>query len=366
MATRLDGIKRDLGRLGVTFALAVVTGVIFLKLGAPAPFLMGSLFGVWMVGASLPKLQPHLGVARWFHIPVVLGLGVLIGSTFTTSALAHALNWWPTVVAMILVTIAVTALGYIVLTRGRGYDPMLAFFCAIPGGQAEAIVLARDHVEKDYVVALFHLIRVAFVFLSTPLLLGFVEGTAAVADSNAKLANMPSLLDLPQRELGLFIAMAIGGYLLARVCRLPLPHLFGPVAVSTIAHAAGVVALPRIYEFVMLAQLSIGGAVGARLAQVQFRELVVYLRDATINTVMILSLYFIAALAIAAMTDRGILQMWLAFVPGGLYEVTLLTLIFGFDIAYVAVHHTIRIMLIFISMPVMARSFSHRSRSTTE
>ena len=219
-------------------------------------------------------------------------------------------------------------------------------------------MLARDHVEKDYVVALFHLIRVAFVFISTPLVLGFVEGTAAVADSNTKLATMPSLLDLPPRDMGLFIIMALGGYALARGLRLPLPHLFGPVAVSTLAHAMGVVALPRIYEFVMLAQLSIGGAVGARLAQVQFRELMVYLRDAAINTVVILNLYFLAALAITAATGNSILQMWLAFVPGGLYEVTLLTLIFGFDIAFVAIHHTIRIMLIFISLPVMARVLS--------
>jgi uncharacterized membrane protein AbrB (regulator of aidB expression) len=41
-------------------------------------------------------------------------------------------------------------------------------------------------------------------------------------------------------------------------------------------------------------------------------------------------------------------------VPGGLYEVTLLALIFGFDVAFVAFHHTVRVMLIFLSLPVLA------------
>ena len=52
------------------------------------------------------------------------------------------------------------------------------------------------------------------------------------------------------------------------------------------------------------------------------------------------------------MTGRDLLQIWLAFVPGGLYEVTLLALLFGFDIAFVAFHHTARIILIFLAMPV--------------
>jgi uncharacterized membrane protein AbrB (regulator of aidB expression) len=43
--------------------------------------------------------------------------------------------------------------------------------------------------------------------------------------------------------------------------------------------------------------------------------------------------------------------MLLAFVPGGLYEVTLLALIFGFDVAFVAFHHTIRVMLVFLGLP---------------
>jgi uncharacterized membrane protein AbrB (regulator of aidB expression) len=41
----------------------------------------------------------------------------------------------------------------------------------------------------------------------------------------------------------------------------------------------------------------------------------------------------------------------LAFIPGGLYEVTLLALIFGFDIAFVAFHHTLRVMMVFFGLP---------------
>ena len=347
----------DCRKITLTFSIALSTGWLFLQFNLPAPFLMGSLFGVWLIGANLPRLQAHLGVARWFHIPVVLGLGVLIGSHFTADIIHHAWQWSDTLLAMIMVTMIVTIAGFLFLTKWRDYDKLTAFLCSVPGGQAEVLVMAREQVEKDYVVALFHLIRVAFVFFSTPLLLAFIQGTQAVVSSNQQLAAMPGLADLSTLELSYFIGLGIIGYIIAKIVRLPMAHLLGPFILSTIAHATGLIQIPRIFEFVMLAQLAIGGAVGARLSQVRFAELLVYLKDAILNTMMILTLYFLAALVMVQITELDLLSLWLAFVPGGLYEVTLLALIFGFDIAFVAFHHTARIILIFITMPIAAGKF---------
>ena len=346
-------IMQELRQLGLTFAIALATGWLFLQLRMPAPYLMGSLFGVWIIGGVIKPLQPHLGVARWFHIPVILGLGVLIGANFTADIVTRAGDWHITIAIMIGTTILVSAIGYVFLTKRRGYESKLAFLCCIPGGQAEALALARDLVDKDYVVALFHLVRVVIVFISTPLLLALVQGSAAVDQSNAALLAMPSITDLAHIELIAFIGIAILGYFAAKVLRIPMPHLIGTMGLSTILHMMGWVELPRVNEFVMLAQLAIGGAVGARLAKVRFRILLGYLKDAGVNTAMILSAYIAAALIIAATTELEFLIIWLSFVPGGLYEVTLLALVFGFDVAYIAFHHTIRVVMIFLSLPAV-------------
>jgi len=79
----LPALRHDIQKLAITFSIAALTGWIFLALNFPAPFLMGSVFGVWFIGGSVKPLHPYLGVARWFHIPVVLGLGVFIGSFFS-------------------------------------------------------------------------------------------------------------------------------------------------------------------------------------------------------------------------------------------------------------------------------------------
>jgi membrane AbrB-like protein len=357
----LPALRHDIQKLAITFSIAALTGWIFLALNFPAPFLMGSVFGVWFIGGSVKPLHPYLGVARWFHIPVVLGLGVFIGSFFQGDLIGHVIAYTPTVLAMIAVTIVVTIIGFLFLTRVRKYEPVMAILCAIPGGQAEAIVMARELVEKDYVVALFHLMRVCFVFITTPLLLAAIQGQNAVEHSNELLKTMPGLFDLSLFQFSSFIALAVGGLLLARLIRLPMPHLLGPVLLSAGCHAANVVHIPRIFEFVMLAQLAIGGGVGARLAQVNAKELMVYLKDAAINTMMILLLYFSAAVTIAYFLGATLLEVWLAFVPGGLYEVTLLAMIFGFDIAFIAFHHTIRVILIFLAMPSVVMRFQRKS-----
>ena len=346
-------LMTDLVRLAVTFAMALAVGWGFMQAGIPAPYLMGSLFGVWFGGALVKPLQPHLGVARWFHKPVVLGLGVLIGATFNQSVLAQADKWMVTLVTMVGTTIVVTAIGYAFLRR-RGYDPRLAILCSVPGGQAEAIVMAREMVDKDYVVALFHLVRVVVVFVSTPLLLGIAEGREAVDRSNVALRDMPSIFALPPSDIMVFVGLGVAGFVIARACRVPMPHLLGPVGLSTLFHLTGWAELPRVNEFVILAQLAIGGAVGARLAKVPFRDLIDYLKDAFVTTALIVSAYFISTAAISFATGSAFLTVWLAFVPGGLYEVTLLALIFGFDVAFVAFHHTIRVMMIFVALPMLA------------
>jgi uncharacterized membrane protein AbrB (regulator of aidB expression) len=61
-----------------------------------------------------------------------------------------------------------------------------------------------------------------------------------------------------------------------------------------------------------------------------------------------------ATVVIAKASGISFLAAWLAFVPGGLYEVTLLALVFGFDVAFVAFHHTVRVMLIFLTLPALA------------
>jgi len=349
-------------RLGLTLAVAMLCGWLLTKLHIPAPYLLGSLLGVWAFGKLARGPIPKPQVPRWFHITVVLGLSVLIGATFNPDILHNASVWTTSVLAMLLATVLATSGGYLYLRKLRGYDPMLSLLCSLPGGQAEVIAISRDLVEKDYFVVFCHLLRVVSVFCLVPLVLAISQGSEGVANSYVATNQIPSIFELPPLTLIEFFGLALGGYYIGKWIRLPLPHLLGPLLLSAIGHISGLIEIPRILEFVILAQVTIGGAVGARLSEVSFRELSSYFFDALFTAFLIIAIYGACAFGLAHFTGIDSIKMLLAFIPGGLYEVTLLALVFGFDVAFVGFHHTIRIILIFLALPVLVK-FTQRSKA---
>ena len=354
---RLTAVLKDVAKLALTALFALSSGWVFSQFRLPVPYMLGSMIGVWVLGGLIRPAQPWLGVPRWFHIPVILGLGVIVGGAIGPGFIGSILIWWPTTLVVIVATTIATTIGFLVLWRLRRRPWLQALLSAVPGGQAEVSVIARDYVEKDYAVVLSHLVRVTFIFLSTPLILALVEGQAAVEQSYQAQDNLPGLFELPPRRIIEFLAMAFGSYALARLIRMPMPHLLGPMLVSLVLNALGWVETIRLNEFVLLAQVTIGGQIGARLSRVPFREVVSYLIDGLMVSVVTLSIYTGFAVAVAVMLDMRLLDAYIGFVPGGLYEVTLLSVLFGLDVAFVAFHNTLRVVLIYVGLPfVLART----------
>ena len=348
----LPAISQDLKSISITFLIAGLSGIFLNWLSAPAPYLLGSLIGVWILSSVNKTLKEAMGIPRWFQISIILGLGTLVGTNFQPSSVKLMSTWAPSVLSMFIATIVATTLGLLYLTKLRKYEFNLALLSCIPGGQAEMVLISRELTEKDYVVALFHLVRVTLVFCFVPLLLALVQGGEAVKMSNKNLAAMPSFLDLDAKNLFYFVAISITSLPIAKFIRLPMPHLLGPLAISSILHITGLVILPRIHEFLILAQITIGGIIGMRLASVNLNEIAKYLTDAVFSAILIISAFTLMATGTALVLEVQFLRMLLAFIPGGLYEVTLLSLIFGFDVAFVAFHHSIRVILVFLLLPL--------------
>jgi uncharacterized membrane protein AbrB (regulator of aidB expression) len=65
----------ELRNLVFTVGVALVSGILLKFLGAPAPYLLGSLFGVWLVGCLVRPVRSLLVVPRWLHVSVTLGTG---------------------------------------------------------------------------------------------------------------------------------------------------------------------------------------------------------------------------------------------------------------------------------------------------
>lgn len=346
-------LKDHLSRIIITAVVGIAGGTCMRALGAPAPYMLGSLFGAWLVGAFVPVTQQYLGTPRWFYKFIVLGLATLIGGTLSVDVFRQAVAWWPSVLAMIAATITATTLGLLYL-RGIRRQPMpQAILSALPGGQADIAAIAHEYTDKDYAVALVHLCRVVAVFVSMPLMLAFTSGPGGVEASYIAQDQLPRLIEQPWTVPLELVVVGFAGFFGGQLLRVPMPHLLGPLILSSILHVLDVVHIPRLGEFVLIAQVFIAGSIGARLSRVPLRDVGLGLLDGFVTAVLLIGAYVLVAFLVSTFLGIDILEMILAFIPGGLYEVTLLALIFGFDaaLAFIAFHHTIRILLIFFSLP---------------
>lgn len=342
-------------QLLLTMSVCITIGWLLSLTGSPAPYLLGSLVAAWTLVKSLPTNLPQPGIPIWFRTSVILGLSVLIGAAFSPEVITQLGLWSGTIFTMLVTTVIATISGYSFLYRCRQYNPTLAFLCALPGGQAEVIAISQDLVEKDYVVAFCHLVRVAVVVCLIPLLLMISEGSEGVAASNIAISQLPSVFNLSGVLILQFIAIGVASYVLAIVLRIPMPHLLGPILLSGVLHILGWVEIPRINEFVILAQVTIGAAIGVKIGRVKNSELTAYFFDALGLAIILVSIYSLAAVGMAYFGGISTMKMMLAFIPGGIYEATILALIFGFDVAFVAFHHTVRVIVIFFGLPFLLK-----------
>ena len=176
-----------------------------------------------MFASLFGPVRQHLEVAHWFPVPVIFGLNVLIGANFRADIISQMSQCRDTVLITMVTTIVVSFIGHIFLNIFKGYEPRLAFLCCISGTKVEALALARGTEDQDTVVALFHHVRAVFVF--TLFLLAVLEGGVALETSNIALQAMPSIFEFDAQKIAAFVAIGFGGFLLARWCRVPMPHL---------------------------------------------------------------------------------------------------------------------------------------------
>ena len=61
----------------------------------------------------------------------------------------------------------------------------------------------------------------------------------------------------------------------------------------------------------------------------------------------------VAAMILEALTGLPFAATWLAFAPGGVAEMTLISLALGIDVAFVSTHHLVRVVFMVTAAPLI-------------
>jgi membrane AbrB-like protein len=340
----LEFLKRfDWIALALTLAIGAAGGLAALALHLPLALLLGALVVTGTVAALGLRpfgrailLPPKL---RSAFIPVI---GVSIGGAFTPEVAGQALRWWPSLLALLLFLPLLHATGYAIYRRG-GLPRTDSFFGAAPGGLIETVQMGEEAGGDVRLLTILQFLRLILTILFVPLIFMGLTGGAVGSASGASLPA--AAIPLTLQEVAFLIGAGVLGVGAGRILRLPAYIMTGPILMSALTHATGLVQGVPPAWLVGLTQVVVGCGLGARFAGTDRAMLWRAGRLSLLNAVVALALTFAFAVALAPLVGEPVAAVFLAYAPGGLAEMSLVALSLQFSVLYVTVHHVLRIVL---------------------
>ena len=330
----------------LTLLFSAVGGALFDWLTMPLAWLIGAMIFTTIAAlAGAPVKTP--GRLRNLMIGV---LGIMLGSAFTPDVLENAGQWWVSMSTLVIFVVVLAATVAVFLNKAAGFDPVTAYFSAAPGGFATMVVMGAEMGGDERQISLTHAIRIMLTVLIIPFWFRFYQGY--VPGGAGGIPGVGSVSDIAGSDFVILAACALG-YPLAKMLRFPAASLLGPMICSAAVHLTGLTAAKPPSEIVNLSQLVIGTGLGCRFVGLHVKRVLKTVMISTGVTAFMLALAAAFAFGLSRFTGLGFPALWLSFSPGGLAEMTLISLAMGIDTAFVSTHHLVRMLFLVFAGPMV-------------
>ena len=333
------------GEVLTTFAIAFAGVGLFHLLSLPLPWLLGPIAACLVAalcGVRLKGVKPLNDAMRTI-------LGVAVGATLTPAVLATFPAMWPTLLLVPVSVVAVGTIGIPFFRRVWGYDAPTAYYAAMPGGIQDMLAFGEQAGANVRTLSLIHATRVLVIVVALPFLLSGIW--------EADLGNPPGvpLGTVPPRELALMVLCAGLGWWGALRIGMFGASILGPLILTALFSVAGLIHFRPPAEAIWAAQFFIGMTIGSKYAGITTAEV---RRDLAAGFGFCLILIVLTVLVVEIVVIADLApgrEALLAFAPGGQAELTVLALIVGADVAFVVAHHVLRIFVVIMGAPIVAR-----------
>lgn len=337
---------------GLTLLIALLGALLFLSLHLPLPYMLGALS--FTIVAAL--VRAPIGLPGWARPSVLPLIGVMLGGFFSPTLVAQMVQWWPALVAMAIYIALATGAGVWFFHSICGFDLPTAAFAAPPGGLSEMIVQTRNTGGNEPIVAVAQSVRIAAIVFILPIVIGLVFPHRAAPAATQSLAA-----DFNAGGLLLLIGCGLVGFVMGKALRFPNAPLLGPFLLSAIIHGVGLTEAVLPAPLLGAAQIILGATVGVRFTDMGGRQLFRTAVLSLIWTLVLLVMAAVLAYPVSRLTGWDYLPILLSLSPGGLAEMTLLTVALGIEVAFVATCHIARIFIVIVAAPFYARLIEKRA-----
>jgi len=334
-----------LARILFALALGSAGGLLFNWLTMPLPWMLGAM--VFNTAASVLRLPvlPPMPLRPY----VVVVIGVMLGSGFRPEVMEQAGAW---LLSLSFLGLYLAVSGLLVVPYYRkigGFDRVTAYFSGMPGGLNEMLMIGESMGGDDRKIVLAHASRIFTVVCLMAVWFRLIAGY----DLGDRSRFGVPFAQVPPLELGVLAICGVLGFVAGRKLRIPAPTLIGPMVFSAAAHLGGLAHTPPPQELVIVAQLFLGTIMGCRFLGAAPSSIGRALLLGLGASLIMLAVTALFALAFHGLFDQATEQVLLAYSPGGLAEMSLVALAMNAEVAYVASHHMVRIIIVILCAPLV-------------
>ena len=335
-------------RLILTLVIGAGGSFLAYSFNLPAAMLAGALGSVAIASiAGAPVVVNN----RLRQIALV-AVGALVGSSVSPHTLDTILIW-PLSAALMLISVIVmltTIPAYLIAYHGL--DKLTARLATVPGALSYVMAIAEESNADTKRVAVLQTMRLASLMILFPIVVKLtLEPATGLRSTGTELSAIDFFI--------LFGSCSVAAILVSRLNVLAASFFCSMIA-SSLLYGSGIVSGSVPNYIVWPALIVTGSAIGARFAGTDRRYLVQCARMGffTLSLALIISLLF--ALPVAYYFELPVVQVWLAYAPGGIDTMTVLAFALGVEPAFVAGHQLIRLLCLSLAVPFLFRKDSPR------
>ncbi|MGH1440532.1 MAG: AbrB family transcriptional regulator [Cellvibrionaceae bacterium] len=327
----------------LTLLIGAFGGAIAFLLSFPIPWLLGSMLSVSAFQFSGCKLtRPHKKIERLMRVLIGVVLGAAVASNLKSFS-GLLLN---TILIAIVFVILVTAFGTQYFSRLKDFKILDGFMSSLPGGLSFLIALSGDLGNRFPKIALIHTVRVIVLVFTFSLLAVFLE-----AENASPTFIQSFVFDVDHFSWRLTVLIVISA-VIAEKAKIAGGHILFSLILSTLAYqfAWVEVIMPELVKTV--AMIVFGSLLGHELSKKPDESYITAIFSSIFFTVGVMLVALLLALLISSYVDQHYLLFLLALAPGGIAEISLITIALGFDAGFVAAVHACRFGFIMLVGPI--------------
>lgn len=334
--------------------LAVLIGgggaLLFHFLGMPAAFLTGSATAVVIALAlRVPVNLPGPVRAGAFSV-----LGTVMGASISAEALRQLATAPFALIGLVLCIIGTTTASAVVLALVGRWDRLSALCGSIPGNLPLVLAVSMQGGARMDRVVMAQSTRLFILVALIPFAFGGSESGA--------LSMGPA--EFGVTDVLVTVALTVASVGVAYAARIPAPTLMGPLIAGATVSLTGVatVAIPEWLAAFSLVML--GTSVALRFRGVKRAGLIRMFLASLAAFVAAGAVALALAALFALILGRPMASVFLAYAPGGLDTMIALSFLLNFDVAFVALIHTARMIILSLTLPAVVALLARRWRNS--